>query len=339
MRLKPDSAMRKAWFVADAMSHPAKGHLGMWWEIFEKYTQPGQWVLDPMAGIGSSLIGAMMGRNIICNEMETHFVVPMLASWHKMRQQVMLGCTLGEVVIIQGDARCLPLASADMVVTSPPWEDVQPNCRVGQTDFSGIGGIRHKEAGYTRPAAVVTSPPYEGTQLTPTAGTIEDMAYYTKKFGWNFGPSMNQGYTRPAAVVNSPPYENSELPREEHDSTRADGIHERYRYAERKSQNIGNMKGEKYWEAMRQVYTECRRVLPVGALMILVVKGFTRDHKYVDLPQQTADECVQLGFELIERWERELWNLSFWRTLQKNKNPEAWDKRLMFETVLVLRKV
>jgi hypothetical protein len=68
--------------------------------------------------------------------------------------------------------------------------------------------------------------------------------------------------------------------------------------------------------------------------MVLVVKGFTRDGQYQDLPQQTAEMVQTCGFIEIERWERELWNLSFWRILQRKNHPESWDDRLRFETVL-----
>ncbi len=45
-----------------------------------------------------------------------------------------------------------------------------------------------------------------------------------------------------------------------------------------------------------------------------------------------------LGLPLVDIWRRELYSRSFWRTLQKNKNPETWDPRLDFEDVLVFRK-
>jgi hypothetical protein len=73
--------------------------------------------------------------------------------------------------------------------------------------------------------------------------------------------------------------------------------------------------------------------------MALVVKGFTRDGKYVDLPQQTVDLVESLGFTLFDRWERELWNLSFWRILQQRRDPEAFDERLRYETVLAFRRI
>ena len=126
MRRKSDIRLRSLWYTQEAMVHPAKAHLGMMEAIFEEYTNPGQWVVDPMAGIGGSLIGALMGRNMICVELEEHFVRPMLASWGKMRQHPMLGHALGQVVILRGDARALPLRSADACVFSPPWEDQLP---------------------------------------------------------------------------------------------------------------------------------------------------------------------------------------------------------------------
>ena len=54
--------------------------------------------------------------------------------------------------------------------------------------------------------------------------------------------------------------------------------------------------------------------------------------------QQTADMLIELGFEVFDRWERELWALSFWRTLQRKNHPDTWDERLRFESVIAGRK-
>ena len=113
LRLKGDKRLRDKLFTAEAYSHPAKGHLGMWQAIIEKYTQLGDTILDPMSGVGATLTAALMGRNVVCVELEPHFVEPMRASWEKMKQHPMLGYSLGEVVILRGDARCLPIGSAD----------------------------------------------------------------------------------------------------------------------------------------------------------------------------------------------------------------------------------
>ena len=72
--------------------------------------------------------------------------------------------------------------------------------------------------------------------------------------------------------------------------------------------------------------------------MALVLKGFTRDGVYQDLPTQTLELCQSLGFEPVDRWRRELWSLSFWRILQKRRSPDTFDDRLNFEEVLAFRK-
>jgi len=348
VRLKPDKVLRDRFFTRESYSHPAKGHLGLWWEIFQRYTQPGDLVLDPLAGVGASLLGAVMGRNIICVELESHFVAPMKASWAKMRQSPMLGCELGQVVILRGDARCLPLGRADYVVTSPPYEGSQVSAgNVGNRIKAETWGMGHSLApdrGYIRAQvdAVVTAPPYDEGLGHGSSDRNRDIARSRNIQDGSYD------YSRPQvdAVVTSPPYE----------GTRADGSalqekmvglggfhaytnEEVYRWhTERDQTNIGNQRGEKYWESMRQVYTECHRVLYPGGLLILVLKGFTRDSKYVDLPLQTRQCCEALGFRFVEQWERELWGLSFWRILQKRRDPAAFDDRLRYEQVLVMER-
>ena len=84
IRFKNDTATRKRLMVPESFAHPAKGQLGMWALMIEKYSQPGETVLDPMAGIGTTLLGALMGRNCCLIELEQHFVEPMRRSWEKM---------------------------------------------------------------------------------------------------------------------------------------------------------------------------------------------------------------------------------------------------------------
>ena len=398
MKLKPDAVLRKQWFVPEAMSHPAKGHLGLWWEIFQKYTLSGQWVLDPMSGIGSSLIGAMMGRNVVCVEKEAHFVEPMRRSWLKMRQQVMLGCELGQVLILQGDARCLPLASldglkgrADCVVTSPPWEDktaLQDSKWLHEHEVELAQWFRESHAGEKglpgnkRPENRKTMETYTRSDgYTGYLRLCKCRCGCQKVAIWGRPPFLCQecweqtdadlsGEHGPAmlprldAIVTSPPY--GALTSAEDHAQRAartggfrvgqeskygdsnvqflgkdpSGLNNQERSAlASQRNNIGNLRGEKYWEAMRLVYGECRRVLAPGGVMVLVVKGYTRDGKYVDLPQQTVECCEALGFTFKERWTRELWNLSFWRILQQRRDPAAFDNHLRFESVLVLEKL
>ena len=369
LRFKPDVATRKRLYVNESLAHPAKGHLGMWAMMIELYSRPGDFILDPMGGSGASLIAALMGRNVICVEMEPHFVEPMRQSWEKMRQMPMLGYTLGEVAILRGDARALPLPSASVsgVVTSPPFQDQVPNHFGGNTDFSYVGGLGHeKVSGYTQPVdAIVTSPPYEesmtgdGDSLSGTAPRQGDVRKYPRK------PSGG-GYTRHGvdAIVTSPPFQDQEATKAGKfaDPVKAAEMQSaNYRtgkskghfasaeailramdrqqpYAPNNAENIGNLRSSAYWSAMRQVYAECWRVLRPGGVMALVLKGFTRGGVYQDLPGQTEAMLLAAGWTKHDHWRRELWSLSFWRILQQRRDPAAFDERLKYEEVLAFRK-
>lgn len=237
----------------------------------------------------------------------------------------------------------------DSIVTSPPYEasvgdhKEGPNAGGNEERYGRwVKGTAEEHGGYTRLQvdSILTSPPYEA-QISD-----ENSRYrlYTR------GSYRNEAaYTRPVdAVVTSPPYEQAQTGGGISALMRGEGNYSLttkmpasvYQPAAhgQSSENIGNMRGERYWEAMRQVYAECHRVLVPGGLMVLVLKGFTRDGKYVDLPAQTRTLCEALGFSFVETWQREIWSLSFWRILQKRRDPEGWDERLQFEQVLVLQR-
>ena len=301
IRFKADTAMRKRFFHESAMSHPAKLHGGLFLEIMERYTKPGDVILDPMAGIGTALLATMYSRSVILNEMESHFLETLPKSWAIIqRNGPALGHTMGSVLIMRGDARCLPLNSADCVVTSPPYAEGLGH-DAGERVIDKVKGLYNARGvkSYTRPVdAIVSSPPY-------AEGLGHDVGH-------------------------------------EREIDKAKGLYNARgteSYAPDSTTNIGNQKGDAYWESMRQVYAECHRVLRPGGIMALVLKGFTRDGKYVDLPAQTQALCESLGFVKFDEWRRELWALSFWRILQKRRDPQAFDERLKYETVLAFRKL
>jgi len=253
----------------------------------------------------------------------------MKASWEKMRQHPMLGYEIGKVLILRGDAKALPLNRADCVVSSPPYE----------------GSLREGQDGI------------DDTKWTNKSVTSKASAR-----------SIVHGYTRPVdAVVSSPPYGGAE---KRDKSPYQDGrvavmMSRSYRSGVYSTENIGNLRGQAYWDSMRQVYAECHRVLRLGGIMALVLKGFTRDGKYIDLPEQTGEMVKSIGFRLFDRWARELWSLSFWRILQATDKEETvvgrqrgmfdiplqeikrmkrvlsgkLDSRLRFEEVLAFQKV
>ena len=402
IRFKNDTLTLRRLFVPDAFQHPAKGQLGMWATMIERYSQPGETVLDPMAGSGATLLAALMGRNVICVELEQHFVDPMRRSWEKMRTMPMLGFSMGSVVILRGDARCLPLVSADVVITSPPWEDktaLQDSKWLHDHEAELAQNYRERNPGKpgnpgnTKPENRSTMEGYtmetcycichgtsqhirvcrhcgrectsglehdygscaEGCQdgythkpvneyLARPMNAIESLAAAGDKATYYIDGSQNTNpFTRPVdAIVTSPSYEGTNIGRSESlgeapfggPNSQARGA----AYSPGNAENIGNQRGDAYWESMRQVYSECWRVLRPGGIMALVLKGFTRDGRYIDLPGQTEALLLEAGWQKHDAWKRELWSLSFWRILQKRRDPAAFDDRLNYEEVLAFRK-
>jgi len=107
----------------EAVAHPAKANTRLLEFLISKFTKPGDTVLDPMAGSGSTgVVAALHGRNAVQVELEEKFYKWM----EKARENVEKHPTLtpkGKIVNIQGDARKLSkiLKDADVIVTSPPY--------------------------------------------------------------------------------------------------------------------------------------------------------------------------------------------------------------------------
>lgn len=137
LKFPSDVKFRAFYMVPEAFSHPAKMNCFLQIELFKRYTKENDIVLDPMAGIGTALLGALMGRNVICVELEEKFVKIMERNWEKMLS-VACSCFLlpfineeprvGRAAIIQGDARnlCRILREkVDVSIFSPPYADAK----------------------------------------------------------------------------------------------------------------------------------------------------------------------------------------------------------------------
>jgi modification methylase len=161
-QIKPHRRRSSAYVAGNA--HPAK----MWPHIaataIARYSQPGETVLDPMCGVGTSLIEAItLGRNGYGVDLETEWV-DLARTNVDAAMAANPGCW-GEV--FQGDAANLAelldgrqlRAPVDMVLTSPPYGAVTH----GQPDTARVTGgkIRNRahrySSGRTRPESLVTS--------------------------------------------------------------------------------------------------------------------------------------------------------------------------------------
>jgi modification methylase len=122
---QPASAQRTGWYLPASTAHPAKMLPAIARQAITAYSQPGELVLDPMCGIGTTLVEATrLGRDAVGVELEPRWADLARANIAHART---LGAS-GAGRVVTGDARHLPdLVGAELtgrvalVVTSPPY--------------------------------------------------------------------------------------------------------------------------------------------------------------------------------------------------------------------------
>ncbi len=130
---------QKSWFIHNppprqkgVLRHPAKFPETLAQEFIEFFTLPGQAVLDPMCGTGSSLVAALRsGRNSYGIELNATYAEVARQVVVEERNQLGLFAANLAAEVITGDASCLPalaqeynLPVIDYVITSPPYWDM-----------------------------------------------------------------------------------------------------------------------------------------------------------------------------------------------------------------------
>lgn len=238
-----------------------------------------------------------------------------------------------------GQLANMPAGELDAVVASPPYaqalsgktnqteRDRRHTESIGRDpDSPGAGYPRHYGASDGQLAAlpegefdaVVSSPPYVGTQINPGnaqgAMTRRDRARgevggdsFTDHDKDGYGDADGQLATLPEgefeAVVSSPPYEGSMSSpgsgidwEKAHGSRWAENDEQRYSAA---PENLGNQVNTTFWSAARQIVQQVYQVLAPGAPAVWVVKSFVRAGKRVDFPDQWRQLCESVGFETV----------------------------------------
>jgi SAM-dependent methyltransferase len=122
---QPASAQRTGWYVPGSTAHPAKMLPAIARRTIAAYSQPGELVLDPMCGIGTTLVEATrLGRDAVGVELEPRWADLARANLAHARAA---GAT-GTGRVVTGDARrLLKLVGPELtgrvavVVTSPPY--------------------------------------------------------------------------------------------------------------------------------------------------------------------------------------------------------------------------
>ena len=144
------AAQRKGRYVPESTAHPAKMLPAIAAHAIAHYTRPGETVLDPMCGIGTTLVEAVhAGRRAVGVEYEPHWVNITRANLALARDAGLDPDRTAQVMA--GDARNLAaLLPADLVgrvalvVTSPPYG---PSTH-GQVDTTPGGGVHKRDYRY-----------------------------------------------------------------------------------------------------------------------------------------------------------------------------------------------
>ncbi|MEU6718642.1 DNA methyltransferase [Nonomuraea sp. NPDC046802] len=141
---RPSRVQRKGRYVPESMRHPAKMLPSIAACVIGTYTRPGELVVDPMCGIGTTLVEAVhLGRHAAGVEFEERWARLAVANLGHARKQGASG--FGQVVA--GDskniARLLPdlAGRAALVLTSPPY-GAATHGHVRSTRDTGESGVR-----------------------------------------------------------------------------------------------------------------------------------------------------------------------------------------------------
>lgn len=209
-----DDGLRKTLLDSGTVAHPAKMNLHLLRDILDRYTLPGQVILDPFAGAGSTLLAITLPapRHVVLVELEPRFAGMCgrnylhLQRWYAAQHPDLrvIGRAydgLGRAFVVQHDSRRLPLPSAsmDMAASSPPYADnlygdaaqslarKAARAREGKIRWSG----RNRSDVFTSPTAVAAQGFLGG-------------------YGQERGQIGNLPYAGLDAAVTSPPFAGSE---------------------------------------------------------------------------------------------------------------------------------
>jgi SAM-dependent methyltransferase len=122
---QPAAAQRAGRYLPGSTAHPAKMLPAIAGHAISAYSQPGDLILDPMCGIGTTLVEAVhLGRDAIGVELEPRWAELARANTAHARTH---GAS-GAATVVTGDARQLPtlldakpIGRVALVLTSPPY--------------------------------------------------------------------------------------------------------------------------------------------------------------------------------------------------------------------------
>jgi modification methylase len=157
---------RRGRYLPASNRHPAKMLPELARRAITAYTRPGELVVDPMCGIGTTLVEAVhLGRRALGVELEQRWAALATANLAHVREQGaagragviegnatelprLLALKAQQLVAVDARAGALPYGRVDLVLTSPPYA-----CEVGELDKhawgSGVNLCRTEDRNYS----------------------------------------------------------------------------------------------------------------------------------------------------------------------------------------------
>ncbi len=116
-----DKGIREMFWPEEVFNHPAKYNCNLLLAVVEYLTSPGDTILDPMSGTGTTMLAGLYGRRVVLIEIEE--------GYHNLQQVLYGRLQIAEpdiqVIMLHGDCRkFLPLPGIDCIIFSPPYSDM-----------------------------------------------------------------------------------------------------------------------------------------------------------------------------------------------------------------------
>jgi DNA modification methylase len=351
------------YYTKESIMHPAKMHIMMCREIIKRYSEKGEWILDPMAGIGTTLVeGLILGRNVIGIELEKWFTNQICQNIQNVFKNRLMNVKTSAVVINGDSTKASELLNNEQVekiLFSPPYGH-ESYVTEGDTKPVSTFSVAFKnmtsynadsmtdfQKWFNREVGHAKSQPYNVDKIitSPKGGDVipfQDMEWARKNIPRKVisGSIMKYDVDR---IIFSPPFESS-LAGGENDNL------EKFKHGsagktytkDKSSKNIGLMKDAEYRWFMLKVYNELFKILKDGGIMALVTKNHVENGRQVPLDEITINLCINAGFKFFARHYRKLPNTSFWlndyRKKWNDKHPNKPCPIAEFEDILVFKK-
>jgi DNA modification methylase len=118
-----DANYRRQLFPMEVMEHIARANLYLVQAVVEYVSEPEETILDVMAGSGSIMVAALIGRRVIMIEIEPPYCLTIQAGIDKL-ETIAPGIST-QITLIPGDAnKILPIPNIDHIIFSPPYAQI-----------------------------------------------------------------------------------------------------------------------------------------------------------------------------------------------------------------------